>query len=154
MDPLSISASIVGLLTAGVAITNTLRIVVREYKDAPKVSRSVQQEVAEIAAALRSLSSYLDRKARASPGREALILLEHVLTTLTGCVLTYSDLQTLLDSLQHSPKKVFDKLKWARNEKQITVLVSRLQNHKSSLTMMLTILQWYVEATVKLLIVH
>ncbi|KPI39131.1 uncharacterized protein AB675_4698 [Cyphellophora attinorum] len=140
-DPLSVSASVIGLLTAGVAITKTLNDVVQQYKDVPKFSKSVQQEVTNITAALELLHPYLDQKARASSDRKALIQVEHVVTTLTGCVITYSDLQALLDTLHQDPKRAFDKLKWVRREKQISALVSDLQYHKSSLTLILTTLQ-------------
>ncbi|KAF5554720.1 nicotinamide mononucleotide permease [Fusarium napiforme] len=143
MDPLSVSASVVGLLGAGAKITSCLWTFAANARDAPQLARHLVVEVADITAALGSLQVYVCEQAQAPGGRGALILLEHVLTTLTGCVTTFSDLQSLMDQLNLSPDMgSIDKMKWARQESNITAIVQRLQNHKSSLTLMLTVLQW------------
>lgn len=143
MDPLSVSASVVGLLGAGAKITSCLWTFATNARDAPQLARHLVFEVADITAALGSLQAYVCGQAQAPGERGALILLEHVLTTLTGCVTTFSDLQTLMDQLNLSPDMgTIDKMKWARQESNIAAIVQRLQNHKSSLTLMLTVLQW------------
>lgn len=143
MDPLSVSASVVGLLGAGAKITSCLWTFATNARDAPQLARHLVFEVADITAALGSLQAYVCGQAQAPGERGALILLEHVLTTLTGCVTTFSDLQSLMDQLNLSPDMgTIDKMKWARQESNITAIVQRLQNHKSSLTLMLTVLQW------------
>lgn len=143
MDPLSVSASVVGLLGAGAKITSCLWTFATNARDAPQLARHLVFEVADITAALGSLQAYVCGQAQAPGERGALILLEHVLTTLTGCVTTFSDLQSLMDQLNLSPDMgTIDKMKWARQESNIAAIVQRLQNHKSSLTLMLTVLQW------------
>ncbi|KAF5707954.1 CAMK CAMKL KIN4 kinase [Fusarium mundagurra] len=143
MDPLSVSASVVGLIGAGAKITSCLWTFATNARDAPQLARHLVFEVADITAALGSLQAYVCGQAQAPGERGALILLEHVLTTLTGCVTTFSDLQSLMDQLNLSPDMgTIDKMKWARQESNIAAIVQRLQNHKSSLTLMLTILQW------------
>ncbi|KAF5254451.1 hypothetical protein FANTH_709 [Fusarium anthophilum] len=142
MDPLSVSASVVGLLGAGAKITSCLWTFATNARDAPQLARHLVFEVADITAALGSLQAYVCGQAQAPGERGALILLEHVLTTLTGCVTTFSDLQSLMDQLNLSPDmRTIDKMKWARQESNIAAIVQRLQNHKSSLTLMLTVLQ-------------
>ncbi|KAJ4112331.1 hypothetical protein BFJ63_vAg14040 [Fusarium oxysporum f. sp. narcissi] len=142
MDPLSVSASVVGLLGAGAKITSCLWTFAINARDAPQLARHLVFEVADITAALGSLQAYVRGQAQAPGERGALILLEHVLTTLTGCVTTFSDLQRLMDQLNLSPGMgTIDKMKWARQESYICAIVQRLQNHKSSLTLMLTVLQ-------------
>lgn len=39
---------------------------------------------------------------------------------------------------------VFDRAKWLFKEGKVATIVQRLQNHKASFTLMLSILQWYV----------
>ncbi|KAG9508256.1 hypothetical protein J7337_001820 [Fusarium musae] len=142
MDPLSVSASVVGLLGAGAKITSCLWTFATNARDVPQLARHLVFEVADITAALGSLQAYVCGQAQAPGERGALILLEHVLTTLTGCVTTFSDLQSLMDQLNLSPYMgTIDKMKWARQESNIAAIVQRLQNHKSSLTLMLTVLQ-------------
>lgn len=142
MDPLSIAGSVVGLLTAGVAITKTLTKLLHTTRDAPKATQHLLQEVTDIAAVLKVLQTYLCRRVQAPTNRESLILLDHVITALIGCVTTYSDLEMMLDELGTNPRGLFDRLKWSRKQSQTDALLVRLQNHKSSLTLMLTILQW------------
>ncbi|KAI9694371.1 MAG: hypothetical protein M1820_008971 [Bogoriella megaspora] len=142
MDPLSVGASVVGLLSAGAKLSASLHSIICNVLDAPSLAQNVLQEVGDIAASLARIQIYLNGQAQADPERGSLILIEHILTTLTGCVTTYSELQCLLDSLNSGENmKIFDKLKWARLKGRISILVQRLQNHKSSLTLMLTILQ-------------
>ena len=63
MDPLSVSAAVVGLLTAGATLTNALTTIVRESRHAPEKAQHVLQEIRDIGAALGSLQSYLTRQA-------------------------------------------------------------------------------------------
>lgn len=73
-----------------------------------------------------------------------MILLEHVLTCLTGCVTTYSDLQNIINGLNTDPPMgACHRIQWVRKHSSLTTIVNRLQNQKSSLTLMLTIIQWY-----------
>ncbi|RYP89939.1 hypothetical protein DL770_003960 [Monosporascus sp. CRB-9-2] len=74
------------------------------------------------------------------------VLLEHLATAVTGCVLTKDELETLVDDLgltysDSGVTGVFDRAKWIRKEDEIRTLLQRLQNHKSSLNLILTIFQ-------------
>ncbi|KAI0973377.1 hypothetical protein F4678DRAFT_426548 [Xylaria arbuscula] len=142
MDPLSVAASVVGLLAAGGQVTSVLFTVITKCKDSPALARSILFEVADISAALGQLQGFLSDRAKASAERGNLILLDQLLTTLTGCVTTYSDIQFILTGLNVSEDMgAFDRIKWMRQEDRLNTLVQRLQSHKSSLTLMLTIIQ-------------
>ncbi|EQB51669.1 hypothetical protein CGLO_08766 [Colletotrichum gloeosporioides Cg-14] len=142
MDPLSVAASVVGLLAVGCKLSSALFVVVSSTRDAPKSAQSLLREINDISAALGSLQSFVTGRVRASAERGGLILLQHVLTTLTGCVTTYSDLQYIVDGLRIDDHMgLVDRAKWMMQESSISVLVQRLQNHKASLTLMLGILQ-------------
>ncbi len=144
MDPLSVAASVVGLLAAGGKVTTLLFTVITKCKDSPTLARSILFEVADISAALGHLQDFLGDRTKATSERGNLILLDQLLTTLTGCVTTYSDLQFILTGLNISEDVgTFDRIKWMRQESRLNTLVQRLQSHKSSLTLMLTIIQWY-----------
>lgn len=144
MDPLSVTASVVGLLAAGSKVTSLLFTVITKCKDSPALAPSIVWEVADISAALGHLQGFLLGRTNAAAERGNLILLEQLVVTLTGCVTTYSDLQFTLTSLNiHEDMGTFDRIKWMRQEDKLNTLVQRLQSHKSSLTLMLTIMQWY-----------
>ncbi|KAI1423152.1 hypothetical protein F5Y12DRAFT_716661 [Xylaria sp. FL1777] len=142
MDPLSVAASVVGLLAAGGQVTSLLFTVITKCKDSPTLARSILFEVADISAALGHLQDFISDRTKATSERGNLILLDQLLTTLTGCVTTYSDIQFILTSLDISEDMgTFDRIKWMRQEERLNTLVQRLQSHKSSLTLMLTIIQ-------------
>ncbi|KAI1307103.1 hypothetical protein F5Y03DRAFT_383875 [Xylaria venustula] len=142
MDPLSVAASVVGLLAAGGQVTSVLFAVINKCKDSPSLAQSILFEVADISAALGQLQGFLSDRTKANVERGNLILLDQLLTTLTGCVTTYSDIQFILTSLNISEDMgTFDRIKWMRQEDRLNTLVQRLQSHKSSLTLMLTIIQ-------------
>ncbi|KAH0541711.1 hypothetical protein FGG08_003803 [Glutinoglossum americanum] len=142
MDPLSVAASVVGLLLAGGKMAGLLSKMT-SLTDAPALARAVLTEMSDISAALRHTQDFL-RGAIAVPAeRRQYILLEHLVATLTGCVTTYSELEPIVDSLRigASDMGAFDRVKWSVKENEIRDIVQRLQNHKSSLNLMLTILQ-------------
>ncbi|KAI1366498.1 hypothetical protein F5Y08DRAFT_133729 [Xylaria arbuscula] len=142
MDPLSVAASVVGLLAAGGKMTSLLFTVITKWRDSPALARSILFEVADISAALGQLQEYLSNRLQASAERGSLIMFDQLLTTLTGCVTTYSDIQFILTALNISEDMTsFDRIRWMRQEDQLNTLVQRLQSHKSSLTLMLTIIQ-------------
>lgn len=144
MDPLSVAAGVAGLLTAGGKVTALLFTIISKCKESPNLAQSILFEVADISAALGHLQDFLVDRTNAATERRNLILLDQLLTTLTGCVTTYSDIQFILMGLNISEDMgTFDRIKWMRQEERLNTLVQRLQSHKSSLTLMLTILQWY-----------
>jgi hypothetical protein len=111
MDPLSVAASVFGLLGAGAKISSLLFTVVSNVRDAPSSAQNLLWEMTDISTALSLLQAYLDGRTQPPSERGALILLEHVLATLTGCVTTYSDLQAVLNDLKLGPDMgAFDKM--------------------------------------------
>lgn len=144
MDPLSVAASVVGLLAAGGKLTSMLSAVVTKCQDSPSAARIIVSEVADISAALGQLQDFLSRPGLYRPKRGSLNMLDQLPTMLTGCVMTYSDVAYILEGLNISEDMgTFDRLRWKMQENQLNMLVQRLQHHKSSLTLMLTITQWY-----------
>lgn len=148
MDPLSVVASVVGLLAAGRKVAS-LFTVITKCKDSPVLAQSITREVIDISAVLGRLQDFVGSRTTVAAERGNLIQLDQLLTTLTGCVTTYSDLQSILTTLNISEDMgVFDRIKWMRQEGSLNTLVQRLQSHKLSLTLMLTILQWYRSKTI------
>jgi len=152
MDPLSVAASIVGLLTAGCKMVSLLQNIAL-LKDVPQSVTAVLREVESITQILKSLEQYLDGGVIPSPDRLSLILVEEVQAILTGCVLTYSNLTFLLDSMGLSCSRsgasragasIFNRLRWLIKEREILSVIQQLNSFKSSLSLMLTIIQWQV----------
>ena len=143
MDPLSVAASVVGLLNAGAFAVKHLHSVVSSARDVPRSARYMLDELTAVNAALTQLQLFLLRQRPANSSRTGMIMVEQILTTLTGCVTTYSDLESILEGLEIDCEiGTFSRVKWMYQESSISAILSRVQNHKSSLTLMLTILQW------------
>ena len=145
MDPLSVASSVAGLLGAGGKLAAILTLISR-LSDAPPLCKAVLTEVCDTAAALRQVQNFLNNQLHVPSERREHVLLEHVATALTGCVITKDELESLLDGMGlvyavSDITGVFDRVKWIRKEQDIQRLVQRLQNHKASLNLILTIFQ-------------
>jgi hypothetical protein len=145
-DPLSVAASVVGLLTAGAQITKVLTQVINKARDAPDNCRKMRDQVEDIRSVLNQLQMFVIGTSRASRSRTSLILVDQVIVTLAACVTTFSELDSFAQSLQsESEMGVLDRLRWLSKEKDMKDVLQRLESHKSSLSLMMTILTWCVE---------
>ena len=143
MDPLSVSAAIIGLLSAAAKVTMLLVTLVNSAKEAPQSVQSVLTEVSDISACLGQLQVFLTGMKPASRCRASLIMVEQVVVILAGCVSTFSELEAVTERLKTDlPLRALEKLKWARREGDISKILRRLQASKSSLNLILAVLTW------------
>ncbi|ERF70141.1 hypothetical protein EPUS_00328 [Endocarpon pusillum Z07020] len=145
MDPLSISASIAGLLCAGAKIIEVLTQI-SQLTGAPPLCKAALTEVCDTAATLRLMQNFINSDLSVPTEGRQHVALEHLTVSLAGCVSTKDELETVCDDLGLVYSKsgitgVFDHLRWIRQEEKIKALIQRLQNHKSSLNLILTIVQ-------------
>ncbi|KAL2040480.1 hypothetical protein N7G274_006923 [Stereocaulon virgatum] len=139
-DPLSIAAGVAGIMTAAAQIASLLIKFTKSAKDAPQQARVIITEVSDTSGILSHLQSFLVGSEFRDRSRTSLLKVDQVVTIVSGCVLTFSELEKLLDEINIQHMKIPDCFKWARNESTITDLIHRLQNHKVSLSLMLNIL--------------
>jgi hypothetical protein len=137
---LRIAAGVIGILTAAAQISSLLINFTRASKDAPHQAQIIVTEVNDTSGILFHLQSFLLGKEFLDRSRTSLLQIDHVVTIVSGCVLTFSELEKLLDELEVENLGVLDRAQWARKETAIAVLIQRLQNHKASLSLMLNIL--------------
>jgi hypothetical protein len=74
---------------------------------------------------------------------------DQLVITLAGCLCAFSDLEKELEGLNPSPDTgsllgLWDSSKWASKDKDLSRILRSLQNHKLTLTLMLTVINWYV----------
>lgn len=143
-DPLSIAAGIVGVVTAVAQISALLSKFTKSTVAAPRQAQEVLAEVSDVGEILSDLQSFLLGLDLPDRSRTSLLKVEKVVTIVSGCVLTLSELEKLLDELKTEDLDVLDCLKWARKEQAISGLIQRLQNHKASLSLVLNILNGFV----------
>lgn len=142
MDPISVSASIAGLITAAVQVSALLKRLVDSVQGAPQSAQNVLIEVNGIGLCLNQLQEYILGTQSVSRSRTSFIMIEQVVVVLTDCVTIFSELEQILATLQLDAMKVIDKLKWSTKEASILQLLARLQTSKTSLSLMLTTLTW------------
>lgn len=144
MDPLSISASIAGLILAAATVSSSLTTLVKSIKSASKLADCVLLEVAEIRLSLAQLQTYLSKPRTNPRSRETLLLMDQVTVTLTTCVETFSELEKVLVAVQAGrPLRPGTIVRWTRKEPTIMMLLARLRTSKTSMSLMLMILSWY-----------
>jgi len=117
MDPLSVAAAVVGLLGATASVKTILTNFIRGTNDAPKLANGVLQEVTDINACLMQLQAFLLGTRIGTRSRTALIMLEQVVVTLTACVITMSELEQILESLNdRAPTGFTGRIAWMRRD--------------------------------------
>ncbi|OCK91156.1 uncharacterized protein K441DRAFT_665166 [Cenococcum geophilum 1.58] len=142
MDPLSVAASVIALLGAGGKIVSLLSKVTT-IADAPALATDTLMGMTDISTALRQIGDFVNGAIKVPAERQKYIRLDYLLATLTGCLTTYSELEAIIDSLKIglSGISVFDRVKWSVKEASIKTIVQRLEIYKSSLNLMLSIMQ-------------
>jgi hypothetical protein len=145
MGPLSIAASATGMLWAGVKIAAILSHIDR-LSDSPPLCRSALDELCDIMTTLRQMQSLFTGEISVPAENREHVLLEHLAAALTGCVMTTDELETVVDDLdliynESGVVGIYNPVKWIQKETHIKRLVQRLQNHKDTLKLMMTIFQ-------------
>lgn len=133
MEPISVAASITGIIAAAGNVCNFLR----DVQTAPDFVAVVLTEIEHVKRVFRALKGLLDKVELRGP-RAALIQLDDLTAILTQTVLVFSKLQTLAAPSPHVPSR----LKWAAKESEINRLITQLQWNKSSLCLLLRIIEW------------
>jgi hypothetical protein len=143
MDPLSVAASVVGLISLANQLAPALLNLGSAVKEAKNDAQAAAAEVTGMCIVLQGLQAYIMGRSRTNPQRLRLITVEHITASLTACVFTYSELDAILRALHtNSGLGVRDHAVWLLKRESIQSLISRIQNHKMTFTCMLNILQW------------
>ncbi len=143
MDPISAVASIIGLLGAAAKISKSLFKFIKSVKDAPKLASSVLQEVSDTSACLNQLQSYLMGTRTTSRPQSNLLMVEQIVVALSNCVLVFSELEEIVESLKPSNRTPSGRVaQWILKEETIKNLLTRLNISKLSLNLMMTTLTW------------
>ncbi|KAH6627481.1 hypothetical protein F5144DRAFT_603745 [Chaetomium tenue] len=138
MDPLSITAAVVGLLTAAAKV-NALLEGLSSVRNSPTTIKDVQNEVRHSEIALRAMQRLLHRLDAASPRRE-MIQVDDLRVALADAMLAFSEFQKMLERLAIRTR-VRVAISWAKYSKQLDEHLQRIERYKSSLLFMLSILQ-------------
>jgi hypothetical protein len=157
-DPLSITASIAGLIgLSGQILTaiNNLYTLAKSAKNAPDSIGRLQEEMEEMNRIFCQVQLFVSGtgKKKPSPSGLTMISLHDLVATLSGCVLVCSNLDKFLNEVQGitdpdakpitGVKLVWERVRWALwKESEVSIILQDLQRHKLSLSLMLGIVQW------------
>lgn len=142
------AAAIAGLMAVGAKIYGALHQFTATCIDAPLIAKTTRHEVQEFGYALNKLQPYVDGSTPIKLLGASMTDVDQLSLTLAACVDTFSLLEKAMNSLMPGlagPTRfgTLDRLKWSLAEGNVTQLVQRLQQHKSSLTLLLTIwIRW------------
>jgi hypothetical protein len=140
MDPLSVSASVVGLLMATAKVCTLLDNLSSAY-ECPTTIQDSRTEVRHAELALKSLQRCLQRLDLVNPLRAALIQIDELRVVLSDAMLAFSEFENLLGGL-NSMARMRVAIAWGRFSKKIDEHRAKIQRYIASLNMMLGILQW------------
>jgi hypothetical protein len=142
MEPLSVAASIVGILAAAGKVAEVLGPVVTSLKEPSKTATAIYAEVSSAKIILSALQTLLDDLEQAPRRRRELIQVDQLIATLTDGVLIFNELEPQVSQLGTSTEKWRTRIQWTRKKDVLDSFVSRLQLFKGSINVMLSILQW------------
>lgn len=143
MDPLSIIASVTGILAVVAKVTTTMTTVFKNMKKCPASAQSILREIADLGACMGQVQAFLLGDQEADQSRMQLLMVEQLVVALSHSVLTMSELDKFIDSLKMTQSfSARARTRWTREEQTIAGILIRLQASKSTLNLMLTTLTW------------
>lgn len=138
MDPLSVTASIVGLLGATAKVSSLVKAV----KSAPSLMLDVLSEVSDIRMSLYQLQTLFGSETTFG-SRASLLMVEDIIVVFTKAVMTFSELENVMEQFEKDESlRVISRMKLALKEPIISKLLLRLQSSRASLSLMLSTLTW------------
>jgi len=161
-DPLSVLSAVVGLVAVSAKLGMLAKQLCDSAKDAPASMELIKEEIDHLNRIFVQVELLFKGTIKERPSRTRLTMppLHSLITVLSGCALLFSKLQNkvgdvagLVDPATQMPAKVvkctLDRIKWALwKEEEVGVMLQDLQRYKSSLNLMLTIVQWHVHLSV------
>ena len=145
-DPLSIAASVTGLLTVAGKICTIIYGFLSSVADAPDSARAALAAVEEMRMILISVRQVMDRLSELPRSRKDMIHVRHLVITFREAIRSFSELEAIVNPAAGADGRSskWDRLKWTLEEEKILRSVQQLELHKTSLSVMLSILQWWV----------
>lgn len=142
MDPLSVAASIIGILAAATKVVELLKPVVSNVTESTKNAAILCSRIESSRNVLSALQKLLNNLNATPRKRKELVPLDHLVVSLTNGVLLFSELETIVLELGTSTENFRTRIQWARRDKTLNMMISRLQGFEISISVMLNMLQW------------
>jgi hypothetical protein len=143
-DPLSIAASVTGLLSVAGKTCTIISGFISSVADVPNSARTALAAVEEMRMVLTSVRQVMDRLSRLPRNRKEMIHVRHLVITFRESIRSFSELEAIVNPAAGADGRSskWDRLKWILEEEKILHSVQRLELHKTSLSVIISILQW------------
>ncbi|KAF8423352.1 hypothetical protein EV426DRAFT_140479 [Tirmania nivea] len=155
-DPLSVAASVTGLIIISAHIVGIAKDLFDKVKGAPETMMLVREEVENMQPIFGQIQLLLNGAgSQSNYNNLTMIAVHNLMTTLTGCVIVYSRLEGKLNEVcgfdgpttasteWKRAGVIADRVKWGlwRHE-EVLGIFEDLQRQNLSLSLMLTITNW------------
>ncbi|KAH8149779.1 uncharacterized protein LAJ45_05931 [Morchella importuna] len=144
---MELGTAIVGLVVAGAQISAVLNRFISSCTNAPSAAHSIYQEVGEFRIVLQKLQHIVFSPEPLDNEKASLIDTGPISFTLVHCVCTFDELEKelkrmKLDEFNLEGKKlgVWHRMRWSLVEQTMSAMILRIQNHKSTLGILLSVL--------------
>lgn len=143
VDPISVAASIVGLITAASKISESLSTFIKNVKNAPRLAHDILSEVSEISASLSQLQNFLFGPGMDSKSHEELLIIDQIIVALSNCVLVFAELEGIVEPFRTANLiQPGTRVRWAFKEQKIERQFRRLKSCRETLGLMLLTMTW------------
>ena len=139
MARLTIRESVFAILDASAKIDS----LIGDRDNVPQHLKDLKSEIGSIRIILTGLQRFVELSANVAPQRASLIPVQEIVAIVTQLVLVYSELRTAVGEGTQRASSWFSWF-WNTNSIATARLLNQLQRHKSSLSLVLQILQWSV----------
>ena len=145
MDPLSVTASITGIIVVATKLCDGITTLIKKERNAPPSMSALRHEVSDLSVCLVQIQPFIQNDQSTPRSRRAAITVELVIVITTSCVVNLAKLEEILDSFRiDQPLATFDRMRWIKREPEINELMARVQASKVSLILILIIFKWCV----------
>jgi cell division control protein 24 len=152
-DPLSVAASIAGLLAITGKVIGVLSAFLSTVSDAPESARRALTSVEHMRLALTSVKVVMDRPQGIDRARKEMIHCTSIAIVFREAVLAFSEFEAKVGTGASDGwrSSAWTRALWISNEDGIQRYLAHTESVISTLGIMLNILQWYEQAMVSFL---
>ena len=142
-DPLSVAASIAGLLSLAGQIYTVVDSFISTVQDVPSFAIHIRSKVDSFRNSLNALHRALESPI-VRTNRAALIPADSIILACTNATLLFSEIEAIvLPIAKCNGPKIWYTSQWIRKKEKLEAFISRLQWQKLTLVLQLNILNWY-----------
>ena len=131
MDPLSITASIVGIAAAGIAVAKTIYEVISSARGASRELSDIARSIANLSRILRELGRVLKECDQVWNRK----MLRCIKSTMRRISKIHDEIYGMIRGIQG-----FASLKWRFKRSDVQFKLTRIESHKTGINLMLNIL--------------